>query len=461
MRVKWLAIAVVCAGVGGCGPGDGGKDMAGADMAGVDDLSVGDMGPVDMSSDDLMKDVTWTQFAQDYANTVCAHYMACGQLDAAQMAACVEHQMIKRAWDEDTEIAKGRITLNELQCLDAIKNSRCDGEDYGFWSLAKCTTLLEVPHQLNGATCLANAECVSHYCKRPGSDAATGPQPEGCTGTCAPLTPAGSACVTDEECGPNANCDATTKKCVAWTGVGTNCSDPTSPGCQVELVCATFPLAGPNLCAAPAMQMNAGGTCDPQQVMTATPPCAPGLFCQFDNEDAPTTATCQAHIKKTMACPLNVNNYISYYFLNSPCEDGTICYSTTGTVSANGDIAGATCQPFGGNGDPCFSFVPSTTFNTCKQGFYCDATGANAVGHCKPWVADGSACSSGGQCVSGAGCIADNADAGTFTTCQPAKGFKEVCDPGFEDPLCALATPAGNYCAPTGSGSGVCAPKCQ
>ena len=51
--------------------------------------------------------------------TLCAHYVACGQLDAAQMSACIERNLRHTGWDQDVEIMKGRMEINELQCLDA------------------------------------------------------------------------------------------------------------------------------------------------------------------------------------------------------------------------------------------------------------------------------------------------------------------------------------------------------
>src|SRR5438445_5120750 len=112
MRNTCMTLLVV--GVVGCGHGIPGP---------TDDMSItNDMAVPDMSiPDDAQKLVTFTQFALDYAKALCAHYMTCGMLDAAQTDACIERNLKHLGWDEDVEIMKGRVSVNELQCLDAIK----------------------------------------------------------------------------------------------------------------------------------------------------------------------------------------------------------------------------------------------------------------------------------------------------------------------------------------------------
>src|SRR4051812_15401667 len=109
MRNTLLALLVV--GAIGCGhgiPGPG-DDMS-TDMSIVDDMSV----PADLLiPDDAQKLVTFTQFAMDYAKELCAHYLKCGLLDAAQMDACIERNLPHLGWDEDVEIMKGRVSVNE------------------------------------------------------------------------------------------------------------------------------------------------------------------------------------------------------------------------------------------------------------------------------------------------------------------------------------------------------------
>ena len=57
---------------------------------------------------------------------------------------------------------KGRMEINELQCLDAINNARCDNSDTVAWG-GKCLQFLYIAHQADGAACLADVECTSGY----------------------------------------------------------------------------------------------------------------------------------------------------------------------------------------------------------------------------------------------------------------------------------------------------------
>src|SRR6267142_1342600 len=114
MRNTYWALLVV--GMVGCGHGiPGPGDDMGTDMSVRDDVSWGDM----LIPDDAQKLVTFTQFALDFAKELCAHYTKCGMLDAAQTDACVESNLKHLGWDEDVEIMKGRVSVNELQHLPA------------------------------------------------------------------------------------------------------------------------------------------------------------------------------------------------------------------------------------------------------------------------------------------------------------------------------------------------------
>src|SRR5690242_10582825 len=117
MRTAWLYVALMCsASFSGCSGCDHGIPGPGKDMA---------MGGHDMAvpSDDMtaipdmaVKIVSWGQFSHDLATALCQHYMACGQLDAAQMTACIERNLRQTGWDVDTESKKGRVEINEGQC---------------------------------------------------------------------------------------------------------------------------------------------------------------------------------------------------------------------------------------------------------------------------------------------------------------------------------------------------------
>jgi hypothetical protein len=442
---------IVCVAVG-CGPSGipKGQDMAMTlDMApeGFDLSVAGDLGPIDMAiPDDAQRPVLFSQFAADYAKALCLRLAQCGKVDSdpASQAACQETQAFLTGWDQDTEIMKGRMIVNELQCLAAVSAQRCDGSDTGYFS-ERCFQFLYQPLQANGSACLTSVECANGYCAHVQNDAGNGLQPSGCPGTCVPFKT--TSCDQLDSCNlSNAVCISGT--CNARGDVGADCS---SFPCKVGLYCPTF---GTKLCAtAAATQTTVGGACDPAQGMsTALPSCAAGLYCK--KNAGGTGATCETKIKSGQPCDLTTVDFTGLgagvnYRNDSPCEDGTVCNQQNGATG--------TCVPFSAVNQPC-GVDPD-----CKVTLYCD-TGSKT---CKSKVTDGQGCAGAQQCMAQlpslpSTCIADNGDAGTFTTCQPWKQFGASCNPGFEDSVCypAAGTPGTSYCAPGKNGGGACEPKC-
>ncbi|HEX9102538.1 MAG TPA: hypothetical protein VF997_10055 [Polyangia bacterium] len=463
-----LLVSILAAGLGGCGD----HGLPQEDMA----MSPGDMSAVVdmMIPNDAKKLVTFSMFAADFAQTICAHYMACGMLDAAQLPACIENNTRHTGWDQDVEIMKGRVEINELQCLQAVTNSRCDSSDLAAWT-TRCLQFLYTGHQPNGATCIADAECATGYCAHAGSDAGISEQVTGCPGVCAPLKPAGATCRLDTACGLNAFCDrGGTNQCVNLGGVGSNCVNffgvGTGPGCTFGNICPMFPASLPPTCVAATTQTALHGACDPFQGAAAPmPACSTGMYCQLQYSAGvacavpadctapgsycdttakvcknPTAGKCEMKIASGANC--DPNNEGGTGFVNSQCVDGATCMQV-------GAQTKPTCQSFGGVNADC------TADLQCKIGLYC-----SAGGKCTAWFMDGQVCDVSNHCPSETQqsvCIADNADAGAVTTCQKSKDVGVACIPGFEDPLCEPSDlPNSTACAPNGSGGGSCAPKC-
>jgi hypothetical protein len=431
--------------IGGCG--DDGLPPPHYDMA-ISDMSA--VPPGDMAiPDDARKFVTFAMFALDYAQALCAHYMTCGILDAAQLSACIERNIPHSGWDQDIEIMKGRLEINELQCINAVNAARCDNSDENGW-LTRCHQFLYTPHQADGATCLSFDECTSGHCQHAGSDGGTGDQPTGCPGTCAPPKNLGDPCRLAQDCGDTAYCPVVaTPVCTKRAALGEDC---TATPCQYGLLCPSF---GTKTCQTPTMQTAVGGACDPiQGATTPMPACAAGMYCQLQyNGTTAIGGKCQMKIGSGMTCDPNNEGFYGTSGLkaDNQCTDGTYCFQLVGQ-------AGATCQGLGSANASCHRFLPNV--DTCKVGFSCD----NTDGKCVAWFSDGLTCDVSAHCPSilpgQSTCIADNADAGTNTTCQQSKNFAAPCAPGFEDSLCAPSDNANtSYCAPAGS-SGVCQPKC-
>lgn len=464
MRGILVFAALSCFTAVGCGDDDTGgssKDMSHPldlasqppDLSAAQDLS----GTVDMP----IAGVTWAKFSLDYAQARCQHFLSCGQVDAAQMNTCITQNLQLTGWDVDTEIAKGRVVINETQCIQAVNASRCDGSDSGEWQL-RCSTLLYEPMQANAATCLSGVECTSTYCAHSNNSAGTAPQPDGCPGMCAAVKAPGATCQTDEQCGVDAYCDSgATNVCIAYLGAGDACGAgvPCHPG-------TTYcPIFGTQTCQAPVTSGAQGDPCDLLQAIASVPPCQAGLFCKVN--DAANGASCQPKVAAGQPC--NGNATLSadgLDGLDDQCVDGTACFSFD---QDNTNSAG-TCVSLGGLGDQCK--LITATHGSCKIGFLCQAPTGSLVGTCVALLPDGQSCAQNDVCAAYSDvlptvCIADNADAGTATTCQSAKSFGDSCVPGFQDALCWPAAdptptvPQSSKCTPTSNGNGVCAPICN
>jgi hypothetical protein len=440
------------------------------DMAVGDDLASGADMELDMSiSNDSGTYVTFTMFAQDFAKALCAHAVACGQLDAAQMSACLERNLLHTGWNQDVEILKGHMEINELQCLDALNKSRCDSSDSGQWE-TRCNAFLYKAHQVLGASCLANAECVSGFCQHGGSDAGVTEMPAGCPGVCATPKTDGEACRVDTDCATNSICDTTSHQCTKTAALNEDCS---VNFCAFGLMCPTFPAAQPPTCVTPTTQTALHGACDPfQGALTPAAACAGAMYCQVkytanatvcaNDGDCgavygafcdlgsgkcqdPSGGTCETKLASAAVC--DPHNEGVYGFVDSQCADGTLCYQA-------GAQASPTCQPLGSADADCKGD------NTCKIGLYCNA------GKCTPWLTDGQACdvnTNAQYCPSQtlqAVCLAD--DGTSATICHATQSFGGACTPGVDDPLCEPSDVTGSTaCIATGgTTTGTCAPKC-
>jgi hypothetical protein len=241
-------------------------------------------------------------------------------------------------------------------------------------------------------------------------------------------------------------------------------------------MCPTFATAP--TCVTPTTQATLHGACDPYQGAVApatecgdptwycqvqytagiacvdsTTCTQPGAFCDTTAHTCmnPSGGKCESKLPVGSNCDPHNEGFFS--FVDNQCADGSQCTQLPSQTKA-------TCQVFASANGTC------TTDGQCKVGLFCAIPSGQAAGKCTPWFNDGQSCTSGAQCRSAAAfpgtvCIADNADAGTATTCQVGKSFGASCIPGFEDQLCEPSDlPGTSYCAPSGSGGGSCVPKC-
>jgi hypothetical protein len=404
-----------------------------------DTTSPGDLGDeLDFSPPDLTGDpgVELAQFAMDWAAAQCAHLMACGRLDAADLPKCLEEQALPPPdWDEPAAIAAGHLSLYEGSCIDAIRTARCDGEEEG--KVAAACANVAVGHLSPGAPCTSDLECDAGFCRRliDGGGLAG----EGCPGTCVARGGATAPCDDDTMCDPALFCDLGTSSCTARATAGMACSGDVS--CVAGLYCAgsVFDVDGNGTCTAPTGSAAMGAACDPEQSRsTDTPACASGLYCQVitDAGGSPTGAKCAARAAKDAACDPGSALLPD---VDNPCADGNSCFASGAAAPA--------CHPFGRDDAAC------TVDDDCASPRYCDVN----TNTCKPKVATGSACDPMFQhCLAGSAaglmtCFGADADSGLGGTCRAPIGFGGSCATG-EDPLCATGSCGSD---------GHCAPVCQ
>lgn len=435
MRVHSFVLLAVAAMVG-CGDDvvvhtDGPPaDLSVVDLAGTVDLTI---------PEDHRVIVNATQFNMDLASAICAHLMMCGRLIAANMQACIEANTPKLGFDENTEISKGRVQINEAQCLAAVMGARCDNSDLGGVFLGKCAKLLNLPMQPSDGTsqCLVGLECVNGYCAHGKADAGTAP--EGCPGVCTPFKNLSDACGSDTECNQSvAFCDTGTNKCAAKGGAAATCTD--LGHCRDGLYCAGYftNIASPSgTCTMASGSGNSGDACDTiQDLYTDFPTCGTGLYCKPATGAPPyeTRGTCAAKIASGMPCtaPTGFNAAVE-----NPCVDGTGCFQTVGQTMA-------TCQPFAGASQACDAAQAS-----CQETLFCDNVTNPAAPTCKALIADNQPCdpTTNNHCLANAkhgntNCIGATGSA----VCVPEKPYNTTCNPVSDSPACG-----SDYCSPSNS----------
>ncbi len=437
MRVHSLVLLGVVA-LTGCGDdvsppgGDGGADM-------TPDLSIVDLaGTVDMViGDDMTKFVSATQFNMDKAAAICQHLLMCGKITAAEMSNCIEANTAALGVDEDTEIALGRVRINELQCISAIQGSRCDNEDVGGVYFEKCALQLDKPMQASDGTsaCIIGFECINGYCQHATPDGGA-TNPEGCAGVCQPYKTANAACNPNAaypECDPNTTfCDSGTSKCLALPALGGDCSATFL--CQPNQYCKATATAGVYQCAMAAATGNLGDACDVfQNVGTATPACANGLFCKQG-----ASPTCQTKIATGQPCTPSD----AVASIDNQCVDGSACYK-------GGAQTMATCQAYAGVNGDCDPTPGSVS--GCQTTLYCDS----ATKKCKALIADNMSCDSTLQnCLAGAtNCLGS----GVAAKCVANINYNNACTPVVDDTVCGGGGP-GDFCNPANNR---CAIQCN
>jgi hypothetical protein len=270
---------------------------------------------------------------------------------------------------------------------------------------------------VSGTTCQA-ASCngtmltFAHTCN--GTGTCTTPSPA--TTDCSPNQCAGGACTTgcmhDSDCSASGYCSG--GMCLSKKMNGSPCTMPdqcSSGFCADGFCCNSACTGACTACAASLQQAGGGGsgTCSPSLngmaspmnhtacMMTAQSTCGTDGLCHNGAcEDWPSGTTCAA---PTCAADMQTTA--------KTCDGGGNC-NQGGTTSS--------CGAYACNGTACYTSC--STNAQCLAGFACNMTSNTCL------AANGSSCSSGGQCASGFcvdGVCCNNACTSACQACSMAK----------------------------------------
>ena len=307
--------------------------------------------------------------------------------------------------DVKKAIAAGRVQYDAVKaksCADALAApfAVCWGADAAQRgpapSPADCQRVF-TGAVADGAACYLGAECASGEC-------AFGKGV--CPGACAKTLPSGADCTGAGACARGLICGQDAGTCQAPGAAGATCVD--SSECQAGLRCAQ------SHCALP---LTAGASCAPPN--GGEDPCGNDLYCPGNN--------CQPRVDTGVACTTPAT---PLQLASRQCKGNQMCVGATrdskgnllssGHCGAPEDVGSACIRPVNG--------VSSPLSVGCYIGLVCDPASSRCAlaprapapcidglcdpgsaycgsGTCLAQIADGSACSSRGQCHRNSDCV--------------------------------------------------------
>lgn len=305
------ALLLMAIGVGACGGSRGGGDDDGAD------------GDADGDADARALDA----FLEALPGPLCDHFIACGRIEAADRAGCLDDVR-----DEVSDVGSDCAALLDFfvahrealeQCL-ATDQGNCDDDDFSNFcpaaaglDLDACQAGCTSPAECgDGLTCV-NGQCVPATCSYTNDGQCD--EPEG-TGLCqegtdvadcsAPdCTPAGSTCESGLDCCPDHTCVTFSPESILCAFNCTSGADCASE-CCAPLEGAGSVCASPELC---GLCVANGEDCSPGD-------CCPGAECTWVDyvgaicvEQTPCPSDCQVG---GVCCR---GNYCAGDCVGSPC----------------------------------------------------------------------------------------------------------------------------------------------
>lgn len=336
--------------------------------------------------------VTPDDYCAAFADTYVAVYTRCGllgtagatELRAALIAGCDVSDLAASVtagtttWDADMAACCLGHSAHDTSCFLNIGSGAAEC-DFIHGTVA------------NGGACNLNAECMDGYCHVENA----------CPGVCTPYADTGTACgLGDVVCAPDADCDATTRRCTTQTGTaGTTCSTATDTGCLPTLTCYDPENDGTGMC----MELpTRGDTCDSNTILcdlnssicdydyaTESGYCVPALelgsmrciidaqctgdaYCQGASFAGMVYGTCTARAERGDACGMAG--------APSKCVDGLVCLPNH--TCGDAPTLGESCTPATGCDGARCSTGSGTCIDLLAAGQHCTANNQCASGNC-------------------------------------------------------------------------------
>jgi hypothetical protein len=337
------------------------------------------------------------EFATAYPQALCALYVRCGNIAAADAARCASNSTDRFTVGEQVAaVAAGRLGFDldaANACLDRIAASNCN--DY-----VQAATLCAptFPAALSvGSPCDLYDECIGGICSFSA--------PATCGGTCVAFTATGATCGSSVTPCDEARdyCDPDTQQCTPIPPVGASCHGvcalgffckgyiasingmPDQPG-----VCTAFGKEGEACQTAADFHCDLGLSCDGSfhcaRLVAAGGPCSDSDGCQAGNYCNGDTGTCTARPDVGGPCSNSGKTQNGGCPSDLQCMAGTcVALASPGGACASGNNCGPyqycdeslTCQPLVGPGaactppskgnQPCGLVPCDTTSRTCPK----------------------------------------------------------------------------------------------
>lgn len=336
---------LVMLGAFACGDSTTREDVDG----GADDGSVADGNSTDAAIISELDEIPAA-----YASAYCARIESCFGQAADVFFRGIDCQAVYESFlrnallpSLETSVGNASLTFHGdrlTACTQALRSVAC--RDFNGPALPECDALFEGNVPMGGA-CTTDAECRGDaFCLSGGT----------CPATCAAVKGQGAGCVRDEECQSH-YCSAATSACATRAGLGAAC-DVDASECEFGLVClgANADMSRPGVCHDPATLFTGseGDSCD----LDNGPWCSEGLSCTVVQVAPVARLECRGPSMSGASCGFGVPD---------SCPIGEYCSANIAMGMTTG-----VCRTMPGDGDACAQGVVGPV---CGSGTACASDG--------------------------------------------------------------------------------------